>query len=390
MKKISTLACILLASATAHAQITITAADVPIPGIDTIMEYTSASNLPGGNSQNWNTASNAQLGPTTLNFMPETVPFWLGLGANVYRANSKYLTSSLTYNIFFELAKTTNGFHEIGFNVPEQAYSISSFTGNATDSLKIADQDIVYTSPKTWIPFPFTTASTQNNTGRRVMAFTINAPSLGLNNTPFTHVLNEVRKDSIIGWGQMRVYTPDGPSKPYDVLMNQITQYSLDSFYMAGSPAPATLLTAFGVTQGQKVNANNAIQFHRKGNYNYLYRIFYGADNTFSTIQGAFSHLDNLERPLGINQMDQEYATLIFPNPANNTDVNLQIMGSEHIDVSTFTITNMMGHLVVENKANLENNSLKLPTANLAKGQYIVNVRAANGNTIITEKVTIL
>lgn len=390
MKKISTLFSVLLAAMVSQAQIVINATDVPLPTTVNLLEFSSATQLSNGTNQNWVVSSLTPVGPTTITYVPETVPYWLGLGADIYRANSKNLTSSLVYNIFLELDKSTSGFNEIGFNVPAQAYSISSFTGNPADSLIIPEQDITYSTPKTIIPFPFTSTSSFSNSGRRVVAFTMNAPALGLNNTSFTHVMNEVRKDSVIGWGTMRVYTPSGASAPYDVLMDQIVNYSLDSFYMAGSPAPAPILSAFGVTQGQKVTANNAINFYRKGYYSYLFRLYYGADNTFTTITNAFATTDGVA-PLGIqNHEEQSYQTLVYPNPCNSGSLNVQLVGKT-ISEPTVVITDLLGHIIQEQQLNGQANGLlQIPiNAAIKSGNYTLRITDKMNNMVVQELITI-
>jgi Secretion system C-terminal sorting domain len=374
-KKITLLSMLLAATFVSKAQITITASDVPLPATVNLMEYTAASLLPKGANQNWNVSANPQFGATSIIYNPETVASWVGIGTDIYRVNSKYLTSSLTYNIFQEFDKANNGFNEVGFNVPAQSYGISAFTGNTADSLLIPEQDVFYTSPKTIIPFPFTSTSTFNSSGRRVVAFTINAPALGLSNTPFTHVLNEVRIDSVIGWGKMRVYTPGGASQPYDVLMDQIINYSLDSFYMAGSPAPAAILTAFGVSQAQKVNINNAIHFYRKGHFSYLYRLNFGADNTFTNFTAAFSHTDDVSFAAGISGLQSiQYSTIIYPNPASNNDIHLRMIGTSTTDFTSYSITNSIGAIVASAKANWTADEIILPTSTLSSGVYFINM----------------
>lgn len=390
MKSKWTLLTFLLAGFASQAQITINANDVPLPGTINLIEYSAQNQLSSGTNQNWDVSMSPHVGPTTINYIPETVPYWIGLGAEVYRASSKYLTTSLTYNIFQELDKTTSGFNEIGFNVPAQSYSISAFTNNTADSLLIPEQDITYTSPKTLIPFPFNSTSSFSSSGRRVVNFTINAPALGLNNTPFTHVMNEIKKDSVIGWGTLRVYTPNGISAPYDVLMDQIINYSLDSFYMAGNPAPPQILTTFGVTQGQKVTVNNAINFYRKGYFSYLFRLFYGGDNTFTTLSNAYSNTDGVA-PLSLqNYTEDAYQTLVYPNPCTGNVFHIQVL-DKTISEPTAIVTDMQGNQIQKDKLTVQSNGLmhlKLQPS-MVNGNYTLTIIDRNNNILVKEIITV-
>ncbi|MFM2386600.1 MAG: hypothetical protein RL660_1357 [Bacteroidota bacterium] len=390
-KTITSLAAALLALNTS-AQVTINASDVPVPPATiNIMQYLPPSNLPSGSNQNWNVSSNTQMGPTTLQYSPETVPYWLSLGADVYRATTKKIATSFIYDIFTEFDKASTSFNEIGFNVPAQDYSLGSFTGNNNDSIFFPEQDIVYSTPKTLLSFPMTSTSNYSSSGRRVVSFTLNAPALGLNYTPCTHVLNEIRKDSVMGWGTMRVYMNGGAtSQAYDVLMCRTTSYSLDSFYLAGSPAPAALLTAFGVTQGQKVNAANSINFYRKGHFTYLYRQFYGDDNTFSNMVDAYSHLDDLNFATGMSQHDMvKLSTIVYPMPASSADVHIQIIGANAADYQTCTILSNTGALLYEGSTTVRGNDIVLPTSTFAAGNYFVTLKSTRSGATITEQVII-
>ncbi|MBK7010778.1 MAG: hypothetical protein IPH36_20200 [Saprospiraceae bacterium] len=104
--------------------------------------------------------------------------------------------------------------------------------------------------PRVILDFPVTKGYSHQSVSRRVAKFKINIPAFGLNYAPVHHVANVVREDTLTAWGKMKVYTPNGPSPSYDVLVLLSLQHQIDSFYLNGLPAPANLLTAFGQQQG--------------------------------------------------------------------------------------------------------------------------------------------
>ena len=108
----------------------------------------------------------------------------------------------------------------------------------------------------------------------------------------------------------------------YDVLMDKYEEYSIDSFYLNGSPASSAILTAFSVTQGQKTNAYYGYDFYRAGSFNPLVKVNYFSDSTFTFIQGTYQAIDNIT---GVeNPGDVKYSTLVFPNPTNGSELNIK------------------------------------------------------------------
>ncbi|MCC6726975.1 MAG: hypothetical protein IT258_20910, partial [Saprospiraceae bacterium] len=243
-------------SAFGQTAITITAADMPVPtGPYNLDEITGlVSNQTIANDGTWDfSAFNGNL-PNSVDYYPETIPFFTDAGVDAYRLVTKTLTSGFGYYIYQEVDFNDDAVDDIAVDVPAQGYTLQPFTGNIGDSLLIPAQSYIYDTYRRFIQFPMTANSTWSSSSRRTADMYIHVPAFGLNYAPIQQAYTWVRNDAIVGWGKMRVYTPDGPSVQYDVLVDKITEYATDSMYLNGAPAPTQLLTAFGITQGQKTN----------------------------------------------------------------------------------------------------------------------------------------
>lgn len=395
MKTLFNLAfCTLLSSSAALCQsaITIEATDVPIPsGAFNLLQLNNLPPNPSkGNNQTWDLGSFSGTPTTTVNYIAETDPFFTNVGVDVYRDASKNLTGSVVYDIAYELDFNSNNVSQKGLYVYPQAYTLSNFTGSSADSIVFPVQGYILPTSRTIMQFPYTANSAWKSSSRHAVDFNLTVTSSGLNKTPGKHVFYLHEQDTVVGWGKMTVYTASGNSLPSDVLMLQSSFYAIDSFYLAGSPAPAPLMTAFGISQGQKTGANYAYNFYRKGSYGYFMRANFGTDNTFSTMSSAFIATDNVfatdiddEKPL--------YATMLFPNPANTAQLNIKVIGKE-VELSHFTITDIVGRIVQEGTTQPFSNGITQLTLsdNLPNATYFIQVTDSENHAVVREKFEIL
>jgi hypothetical protein len=173
------------------------------------------------------------------------------------------------------------------------------------------------------------------------------------------------------------VYTPSGPSIPYEVLIDRVQQYNIDSFYLNGAPAPALLLNAFSITQGQRTGVTNQYNFYRKGTFSYLLRLNYGIDNTFKKLESAFFNTDNLTSTSKTNNTpEHSYTTVLFPNPVSGHEVNLVISGKEIPQVS-YQVTDLSGRVVLRKENySLSGNQLTVILEDIStSGMYFIEVK---------------
>lgn len=375
--------------------ITLNSSNVPIPtGTFTFNEITT-NNPPSpiiGNNQTWNYATYFNLDTFDTFFFEEEDPFYTSVGVDVYQPAFKLLNQELGYNLYSEFDFNENGVEDKGVYIDQQVYSLQQLTGNATDNITFPLQGYILNNPRKVMKFPMTNGTSWESTSNFSTNFTIKVTAFGLNNAPARHAYRTERKDTIVGYGKMSVYTPNGPSISYDVLMDKSVQYSVDSFYLNGAPAPAVLLNAFSVAQGQISGLSHTYNFYRVGSFNYLARFFYGTDATFTNLVSAFVTMEDLTTATSsLQELGKEsYATVLFPNPSNGQEINLLLIGKV-MDQVNYQITDLAGRMV-QSKVNhkLDNNIMTIYLENnISTGIYMLLVKDINNKVIATEKITI-
>jgi hypothetical protein len=392
MKKLFTLLSLLPVVSLSFGQaITITAADAPMPTAPyDLYEFNTGAiaNPSVATAATWNYTSYIGT-PTTLNYAPETDAFFTGAGSDVQLiAETKHLNASMLYFYDAKIDFNTTGVHENGIDIPEQLYDISALTGDAGDSLNIPAQRYIMSSPKKIFIYPMTANTAWSSDTRRYTNFSLTIASAGLMNAPSQHVWHTHRKDTIVGWGKMRVYTAGGPSIAYDVLMDKTGEYNIDSFFIGGSPAPAALLSGFGITQGQQNETYYKYFFLRKGDFLYLASIVYNGDLTYTNPSTLYIN-KNATTATGVDDVaGSQYTTVLFPNPATGNEINLMISGAS-VAAEQYYITDMLGRIVQTGAVQLKQGILNVPfNNNLPEGQYAITV-TGNGTTIASEQFSI-
>jgi hypothetical protein len=368
--------------------ITITAADMPAPAEPYTVDVVT-SNLPAvtiGNNAAWNYATVYGNSPITADFYPEYVPFFTNAGVDIYRFLLKNMNSDFGYNTYMEFDFNNAAIDDIGVDVPAQEYTLQPFTGNINDSLFIPAQSYLVPAPHRIVEFPMTANSAWSSSSRRYTDMIFNVPAFGLNNAPLRHAYTWVRNDSIVGYGKMRVYTASGPSIDYDVLMDRVEEYTLDSFYLYGSPAPVQLLTVFGATQGQLTEQNYRYNFYRKGSFNYLASFYYADDASFGTPLAFYVTQDGLETATASAVGEKaSYATVLYPNPCAGSEINVKVLGN-HFDIEKYRITDQMGRLVRQGQTEATGDGVRVRLeAALPTGQYHISLMDRDLRSVVSE-----
>ncbi len=393
MKKIFTLLALLPVASTVFGQITINAADMPVPTAAYNLRDIStsaAANPTIGASTSWDYSAYAGT-PTTNTYTAETDTFFTTAGIDVYYAAFKSLISGLGYNYYAELDFNASNVKDAGTDVPAQGYSLTAMTTGASDSLTIPVQKTILTSAREIVRFPFTAGTNWSSVSHRAITFYLTVASAMMSHTPAEHRYDIHRTDSIIGWGKMRVYTTSGPSIQYDVLMDKSAQYAVDSFYLSGAPASPTVLTFFGVHQGQFTDSSYRYNFYRKTSFNYLMTFNYGNDATYTTPTAKYMHSDNIiPANVGVNEVnDIAFSTVLFPNPANGSEVNLLINGKD-VTGGQYFVTDMSGKTIQAGAIEMKAGAVHVTLGdNVANGNYFLSVTNCNNAKIVTEPFTI-
>ncbi len=391
MKILFTLQAFFICVIVSAQPITINSTDIPIPaGPFNNIQYSPISPpAPSmGDSMTWDYSTFSGSVPIPQVFSPESDVFFTNAGIDVQRQGFKDLNTTAGYEVITKFDFNSNGVYESGLAVPFQAYELSAVTGSTLDSLIFPDQKYLLNDPITVMQFPFTAQSSWHSSGKRSVDFNLTVGLFSLNNAPGQQVYTKFRNDSIVGWGKMRVYTLSGPSIWYDVLMNRFEEYSIDSFYLNGTPASQLLLDAFSVAQGQKTNVFYGYDFIRAGSFNYLVRVDFAADSTYSFVLGTYQNMDNI---VGVDDVNSiTYSSVVYPNPVSNDFINVLVKGID-LKEGRYVLSDMTGKRVQEGDVEYANEIIKIRTRyGLMNGTYFLTIQNNKGDKLINETIEIL
>lgn len=252
-----------------------------------------------------------------------------------------YNFAVLGYNISNIKNVTANGILMYGVHVDRQAISLASFTGVTTDSVVFPLQDVPYNTPDVELKYPMTMGDSWTAPVKYTTDFNLTVAAYSLNKTPGERRVDLTINKSVVGWGKMRVNDENGVATDYmDVLMVKMVRVVKDSFYLAGSPAPQALLTAFGISQGQ-TQVRSTYAFFRANEYALLLELVY-EDSTFSKIVRADVHEDRLS-PTSIRTINKKEIS-VYPNPVVDNSFTVK---TDAIDNNTsYELYSMTGQLL--------------------------------------------
>ncbi len=106
---------------------------------------------------------------------------------------------------------------------------------------------------------------------------------------------------------------------------------------------------------------------------------------------GKFRYSDVRFVKINNNQNDTQNNVVIYPNPAQNDEINIYFIDTKNNSNNTqninISITNILGQKVYENDINSTSKNIKISTKNWSKGIYIVKIIV--NNTLIIKKIEI-
>lgn len=292
-----------------------------------------------------------------------------------------YINPVLKYDFHPVGALKPDGFAYFGQRVERQAFSLTSISGGPTDSLVFPAQNIHYSSIEHTIPFPETLGTTWSSNYTFATDFSITVQVFQLQNAPCIRKTHIIEHDSVAGWGKMRVKGKDGTiSGDIDVLMVRGISTQIDSFFLYGQPAPPSMLTAFGLTQGQ-VTQEFETKFYRENELTPLCFARY-RDNSYSSAKVKYIrvHINRQNTATGLLDQKNISKTKIFPNPvvAGNP---IQIQLPDRITTSlSYTIVNSAGQIVTRGILQAINGQAQISNlGQLSRGLYYVRLWGADG-----------
>lgn len=333
-------------TATAQTAITINNAGYPttVPAVDTAKEASNAGAFPtlgtAGVNQNWDLGTVTYSGNTYYDRLTPTNTTFAGATYRsglftTFAGGLQYVTSG-----YYTLSNA--GLQRIGEEVRvRQALPIGAVTGNNADSVVFPVQTISYTGGSTpELVFPATIGSNWSSSVGSTLNFNLTVTSQGLNNVPGQRRILRTANDTVVGWGRMRVLNEatGQPSGWMNVLQVRSRATVRDSFYLGGSPAPATLLAGFGLSQGQITNVTY-VDFHRASEFSPLVELTYNASNSTGLPSRMIVSQMRLASPTSIGGVDAADDVRLFPNPVRGGAVSVKLPAGQAFRYQIISVT---------------------------------------------------
>ncbi len=309
---------------------------------------------------------------------------------SIYYPNSfNYITPTQGYYADSYMKQSATGFHEYALNkTSDDRASLADMTGNTADSLIIPAQIIMYSSPRTIIPYPSSMSSAWKSSYRVVANARVSIAAAGLKDAELQIVNNWTFRDTIIAWGNVVVPIKGGAvSKPYPVLVSKRWSTRIDSMYLNGQPAPAVLMNGFGATNGSTTHSYRCISY-RLDEPNYIFNLSYGSDASYSK-NPTLSISDLVEAASPVAPELQASRSSAYPSPADQS-VTLCFEKSNEapwsIEVLSTLGSTLRTHMLSAGAGEIQ---LPLSLIDLPSGVYTVFVRDEHDRVAVRQSVVV-
>ncbi len=338
---LSSMLCITFFNGSITAQITINRADFAISGtaLDSsrykLLTKTGAVLPTLGSNQTWDYSALKDSIPSIFKdtYTPATS---FGTPPAVFSDATLAANTALSFQGFSYPAREfykldATGYQDLGYATNGGRFSIVAVTGSAADSLNFIAQNMRYSTPHTIYKFPMTANTVARATYKDTSNFQLSVAAFGLSKTPGARVAQFSFIDTIVGWGTLKMRNPSGGTAlSYAVLMQRETFSEIDSFFLGGAPAPATLLSAFGLVQGAVLNYLPFYRFIGVG-FNEPFMSIY--TNTTGGVSNAYrAVLPTLGLTVDTKgTADYLVATKVYPNPTTE-GVNFEFQKTNAAD----------------------------------------------------------
>ena len=245
-------------------------------------------------------------------------------GAYSYADSAVYNFGGFGYQGNVNTSITSSGILEYGINIQLVAYSIATITSGPNDSFIILGQNMLYTAPRKKIALPATYHTSWSSAYSSDLDFQLSFLSATYNHAPGIVRQYTTEKDSVIGWGRMRVKEEDGTPSPYQyVLQVQTMIIHTDSFFLNGSVFSNALLTFFHLAEGQK-DTTYEQNYYRPAEVTALAQIDFN-DSAYTQPYTATTHVQRLRDATGVANIFNNTTVKVYPNPATNGSITLQL-----------------------------------------------------------------
>lgn len=383
MKNLFTLICLIALAITSNAQVhqfTYDTAPKNPTGIDTVYGTVPSSipTIPDGQWHSWDLSNVLLAGYKYYAEFSTASGF-----TNATHSNKAYVevAPSVKYETNLMFAIKNDGIKTYGERLTRQAFPLVAQTGDPGDSLVILPQDVTYSEPQVQMPFPCSMDTAWSSISKSTTNLSVTIASLFLNNAPAERRSINTSSSEVIGWGILNIRRLDNkPSGSKPVLLVKTTINIVDSLYINGAPAPASLLALAGLQQGQTTTVYQK-SFYRQYEMLPMCNITY-TNATFTTIKDVNMHAQRLPYPDDVADVELSIVAEVYPNPSSG-EFTIKVGDIAGKNVS-YSITDMAGRMV--KNANISNGET---VVNLSTGNYVLTImeegKAVSGQKIVVQ-----
>lgn len=372
--------CMICAAHYSLAQITLTQSSYPVSviGTDSLKKTAHNSSFP--------VLTAVAGGSWDMSITTDTIPFafrYIVSAAPAQFADSNnYSFAGFGYQGNVQSSITLGGIISYGIKIIGAAFDLAPITTSPGDTLFIPSQNSIYSSSQNAILFPATFNRSWTSSYNFDLIYELTYMALTLNHTPGIYRKHITQKDTVSGWGKMRIKDANNiPAAYFDVLQVQTTTYITDSIYLNNTPAPGLLLLALNLTQGKQDTIYEQ-SYYRYGEVTPLARVRF-KDAACTQPVTAYTHVQRL-MPAAVKDADPSLKVNVYPNPITGNVFSVDITGGGHY---TYRVKNILGSIVQSGE--LKNNHAEIVLqASLSQGIYYLDLQD-RGNFLCTKMITI-
>lgn len=291
-----------------QAQVVITE-DFPRPGnyldIRIVGDFTGTTPPSEGMNQTWDytwltNEGNAIFSYTAVMDNPDFPEAFSSASSNI-----GFSGLNATGNVYSVL--DSEGWYEIGIDIQAATFPLGLLSGNNADTLYYIGGPSYYEGRYDFLQFPMSYGSTWTQTNKEITPMELSVAGFDLLKTSASLEKTNISTREVVGEGTIRIPKPDGTSSaPIEVLLLKAERMSIDSTFLAGAPAPAPLLNAFLITQGNT---------HEFLNYFFYSPLFPGPILHYSVSGGFINYNPAAADIVTAIQEAEKMGTNYFPNP---------------------------------------------------------------------------
>lgn len=225
-----------------------------------------------------------------------------------------------------------NGYFDFGLSTPDLRFSLQSVSGSSADSLILPASNNVFSAVAPRYRFPINYRGVWQSNITHTSNFFLTVTNFGLNSAPCQRVQRVIQRDTVVGWGTLRLRNPaTGAPINFNVLLATTQRITIDSFFVNGSSAPTLLMGAFGLRQGQR-DTTASLYFCGLGfKAPFLTFVQNGAQTRITEAFRAI--LPNLNLTTSAQDItDSPIKTKVFPNPTTTEGVTVEFEKSSEKD----------------------------------------------------------